>query len=103
MRGRLPDAVLHARRRGLQAADIGFRLLRERDLALHLIARIERSPEASFFVDGRKLRDTLSALERRVDEASTTRLVHVLLPGLSVGMSLAAGPGHGARAKNPIA
>jgi asparagine synthase (glutamine-hydrolysing) len=96
MRGRLPDAVLHARRRGLQAADIGFRLLRERDLALDLIARIERSPEASFFVDGRKLRETLRALEQRVDAASTTRLVHVLLPGLSVGTFLAAGPGRGA-------
>ena len=103
MRGRLPDAVLHSRRRGLQVADIGFRLLRERDLALDHIARIERSAEASFFVDGRKLRETLIALERRVDEASTTRLLHLLLPGLSVGMFLAAGPGRGAHAVTPSA
>ncbi len=101
MRDRLPETVLLGRRRGHQAADLGFRLLRERDLVLDCIARIERSPEASLIVDGRKLRGALRALERRIDVASTRRAGHVLLPGLSVGMFLATGPGCGVRAATP--
>lgn len=88
MVGDLPDAVLHSRQKGLQAADIGHRTLLEREAILCALERIERHPLARAWLDVPKMRAVLDALCQEVTPATTEQTVSILLRGLGVGLFL---------------
>lgn len=84
----LPPQVLHSRQKGLQAADIGYRVLTDREavnLALH---KIECHPLASGWLDVPKMRGVLDALAQGVTPQRTQQTASILLKGLGVGLFL---------------
>ena len=86
--GRLPNSVLRSRFKGLQAADIGSRVLAERDAITAALNRIDRHPLAGAWLDVPKMRSVVSALDRGVTPESTQSASVILLRGLSVGLFL---------------
>jgi asparagine synthase (glutamine-hydrolysing) len=88
MPGCLPDAVLHSRRKGLQAADIGYRVLTERDAVTAALDRIDAHPLARVWLDVPKMRSVLEALDRGVTPESTQRAGSILLRGMGAGLFL---------------
>ena len=88
MPGCLPDAVLHSQRKGLQAADIGGRVLAERRAVTVALDRIDRHPLARTWLDVPKMRSVLDALDRGVTPERTQGASAILLRGLSAGLFL---------------
>lgn len=86
--GCLPDDVLDARRKGLQAADIGHRVLAECDRIKDALDRLEAHPLASAWLDVPKMRTVLVGLERGINPESTAQTCSILLRGLGVGLFL---------------
>jgi len=87
-RNRLPEAVLNGRRKGLQAADVGHRILRELPSFRECLDSLERLPEAQEFLDMQLLRRSLEDLVAKVDPDTTARAGQILLRGLGVGLFL---------------
>lgn len=86
--GCLPDDVLGAPRKGLQAADIGHRVLAERERIMDALGRLEAHPLASAWLDVPKMRAVLAGLERGINPESTAQTGSILLRGLGVGLFL---------------
>jgi hypothetical protein len=88
MRGSLPDAVMHSRVKGLQAADLGHRVLAEREAVADAIERIDAHPLARAWLDVARMRSVLDSLQQGVTPESTTQASAILLRGLGAGLFL---------------
>jgi asparagine synthase (glutamine-hydrolysing) len=87
-RDRLPESVLNGRRKGLQAADVGHRILRELPSFRKCLDSLDRLPQAQEFLDMQLLRRSLEDLVAKVDPDTTARAGQILLRGLGVGLFL---------------
>jgi len=87
-RDRLPAAVLDGSRKGLQAADVGHRVLQERAAIEDCLDSLDQVPLAGEFLDLPLLRRVLADLAVKVTPETTARAGHMLLRGLSVGLFL---------------
>jgi asparagine synthase (glutamine-hydrolysing) len=85
---RLPTAILKSRDKGLQAADVGYRVLAERQRVLDAIATIQSHPLARECLDTSKLVMIVNNLANNVTPATTQQAMLVLLKGLSIGLFL---------------
>lgn len=88
MAGRMPHDVLHSRRRGLQAADIGYRVVEQHEEIGAVLDRLELSPLAYECLDLPRMRGVLTALQCKIDATTTAQCVTILLRGLGVGLFL---------------
>lgn len=88
MQGLLPDAVRLNRRRGLQSADLGYRLLAELPQAQEWMQRLAGSPLAQEVLDLSKMNAVLQALQQEVNLQTTLQAGTVFVRGLMVGMFL---------------
>jgi asparagine synthase (glutamine-hydrolysing) len=87
-RNRLPDAVLNGRQKGLQAADVGHRILRELPAFRESLSSLDSLPEAREMLDMAVLHRCLDDLVAKVDPETTARAGAILLRGLGVGLFL---------------
>jgi len=85
---RLPAPVLNVKNKGLQAADLGHRILRELPAFRESLNSLDSLPEAQDILDMPLLHRCLDALVARVDSASTANASAILLRGLGVGLFL---------------
>ena len=74
--------------RGLQAADLGYRLLAELPQAQALMARLERSELARQVLNLPKMNGMLAALQKEVNVKTTQDCNAVLLNGMMAGLFL---------------
>jgi len=88
MAGLMPSEVLNNRRFGVQAADIGARVRRERAEIGATLESLERSELARTCLDLPRMGGVLAALEREVTAANSSDCVTILLRGLGVGLFL---------------
>jgi asparagine synthase (glutamine-hydrolysing) len=88
MTGLMPAVVLDEKRRGLQAADIGRRLLAHFDETESALQRIERSELAGQYLDIPLMRRTLHRASHHLDTKVNGDLGTILFRGLMVGMFL---------------
>jgi hypothetical protein len=84
----MPDGVLSGRQKGLQAADVGHRVLRERGAIEACLDSLDAAPMAVELLDLRLMRGCLAELAAKVDPATTARANQILLRGLGVGLFL---------------
>jgi asparagine synthase (glutamine-hydrolysing) len=87
-RNRLPDAVLNGQRKGLQAADVGHRILRELPAFRESLNSLDSLPEARETLDMPLLHRCLDDLVAKVNPGTTARAGTILLRGLGVGLFL---------------
>lgn len=87
-RGRMPDPVLLGRQRGLQAADLGHRILRELGTFRECLRSLEDLPEARGLLDLPLLHRCLDNVVEKVDPNTTADAGVILLRGLGVGLFL---------------
>jgi asparagine synthase (glutamine-hydrolysing) len=87
-RNRLPEPVLNGHRKGLQAADVGHRILRELPAFRECLDSLDSVPEAKEILDMQLLRRSLEDLVAKVDPNTTARAAQILLRGLGVGLFL---------------
>ena len=87
-RNRLPERVLSGRNKGLQAADLGHRILRELPEIRQCLDSLDSIPEAREVLDLKRLHGCLEDLVARVDAKTTASAAQVLLRGLGVGIFL---------------
>lgn len=87
-RYQLPEPVLDGRRKGLQAADLGNRILRELPAFRKCLNSLDALPPAREFLDMQLLRRCLDELTARVDPETTGRASQILVRGLGVGLFL---------------
>jgi asparagine synthase (glutamine-hydrolysing) len=87
-RNRLPEPVLQGRRKGLQAADLGYRVLLELPAFRECLDCLDSMPEAREILDLRRMHRCLEDLVAKVDPDTTARAVMILLRGLGVGLFL---------------
>jgi asparagine synthase (glutamine-hydrolysing) len=87
-RNRLPAPVLNGERKGLQAADVGYRILRELPAFLAALDSLDSVPEAKEILDMQLLHRCLEDLVTKVDPDTTARAGTILLRGLGVGLFL---------------
>jgi asparagine synthase (glutamine-hydrolysing) len=85
---RLPEPVLAGQRTGLQAADLGHRVLRELPAFREILSSLNSLPEAQAILDLPLLHRCLDDLVAKVDPGTTARAVSILVRGLGVGMFL---------------
>ncbi len=88
MQGLLPDAVRLNNRRGLQAADLGYRLLAELPRVQAMMARLEQSSLAREVLDLPKMNGVLLALQKEVNATTTKQCGAILTRGMMAGMFL---------------
>ncbi len=86
--GRLPDAVLAGRRKGMQSADLGHRILRQLPVVQHCLDDIQANPAASEFLDVSRLRKSLQELMVKVDPETSANAGIILARGVGVGLFL---------------
>jgi hypothetical protein len=87
-KNRLPEAVLYGNRKGLQAADLGHRILHEHGRFKECLHTLESLPMAKEILDISLLNRCLEDLVRKVDPHTTHRAVAILVRGMSVGLFL---------------
>jgi asparagine synthase (glutamine-hydrolysing) len=87
-RNRLPAAVLNGQHKGLQAADLGHRILCELPAFREILNSLDSLPEARAMLDMPLLHRCLDDLVAKVDPGTTARAVTILVRGLGVGMFL---------------
>jgi asparagine synthase (glutamine-hydrolysing) len=87
-RSRLPEPVLSGRAKGLQAADVGHRILQELPEIRQCLDSLDSVPAAREILDLSRLRRSLEELVARVDAQTTASAGQVLLRGLGVGIFL---------------
>jgi asparagine synthase (glutamine-hydrolysing) len=87
-RNRLPEPVLNVRRKGLQAADVGHRILRELPAFQQCLNSLDSLPEAREILDMPLMHRCLRELAAKVDPGTTERATMILLRGLGVGLFL---------------
>lgn len=86
--GRMPAPVVNSRRKGLQAADVGHRLVREMPALEACLASLDSMPEARRVLDMPLLHRTLAQLRERVDPATTGDAATILVRGINTGLFL---------------
>jgi asparagine synthase (glutamine-hydrolysing) len=87
-RNRLPEPVLNGERKGLQAADVGHRILRELPAIRASLNSLDSLPEAQEMLNMPLLHRCLEDLVAKVDPDTTARAGTILLRGLGVGLFL---------------
>jgi asparagine synthase (glutamine-hydrolysing) len=87
-RSRMPHQVVFAREKGLQSADLGHRIVRERSTFEDCLRSIDTLPEARELLDMPLLRRCLAEVVAKVDPASTQRAGAILVRGIGVGLLL---------------
>ncbi len=87
-RNRLPEPVLQGRRKGLQAADLGHRVLLELPAFRECLDCLDSMPEAREILDLQLMRRCLEDLVAKIDPVTTARAGMILLRGLGVGLFL---------------
>jgi hypothetical protein len=87
-RDRLPKPVLDGRRKGLQAADLGHRILRELPALQQCLDALDAHPSARELLNIALMRTCLKNLVAKVDPESTGNASKILLRGLGAGMFL---------------
>jgi asparagine synthase (glutamine-hydrolysing) len=87
-RNRLPAPVLNGQWKGLQAADVGHRILRELPAIRASLNSLDSLPEAQEMLDMPLLHRCLENLVAKVDPDTTARAGTILLRGLGVGLFL---------------
>jgi asparagine synthase (glutamine-hydrolysing) len=85
---KMPRQVLHSRQKGLQAADVGHRIVNEIDAFRQCLGSLESVPAAREVLDLPMLHRCLEELTIRVDPESTDQAEAILLRGLGVGLFL---------------
>jgi asparagine synthase (glutamine-hydrolysing) len=85
---KMPSQVLHSRQKGLQAADVGHRIVNEIDTFRQCLRSLESVPAAREALDLPMFGRCLEELTKRVDPESTDRAEAILLRGLGVGLFL---------------
>jgi asparagine synthase (glutamine-hydrolysing) len=85
---RLPAQVLNGQLKGLQAADVGHRILRELPAFRECLNSLDSLPEAQDILDMPLLHRCLEDLVVKVDYGTTARADQILLRGLGVGLFL---------------
>lgn len=88
MDGYLPDEVRLNKRRGLQAADIGYRLLSDAQNMEMSLAILRNSRHAQTYVDMDKMQMIWEKLQQKVDSQGTMDSITILLRGLMMGLFL---------------
>jgi asparagine synthase (glutamine-hydrolysing) len=88
MQGRLPDAVRLNTRRGLQAADLGARLLASRHEVEATLARLRQHDLACQALDLERVQGVLASLERGLTPEKNEACGTILMRGLMVGIFL---------------
>lgn len=84
----LPGAILQARDKGLQAADLGHRVLAEAAQIEHMLQRLQGHALARECLDLARMRQVLVALRHEVNPATTAMAGNILLRGLAIGIFL---------------
>jgi asparagine synthase (glutamine-hydrolysing) len=87
-RGRVPESVLEGRRKGLQAADLGHRILKELSAIREALDALDAHPAARELLDIPRMRTCLKNLVAKVDPETSQNAGTILLRGLGVGMFL---------------
>ena len=87
-RSRMPEAVVYGKRKGLQAADVGHRILRELSEFQDCLNSLDSLPEARAILDIPLLRRCLDDLVTKVDPRSNMRAAMILIRGMSAGLFL---------------
>jgi asparagine synthase (glutamine-hydrolysing) len=87
-RGRLPDDVLAGRRKGLQSADLGHRILNQLPAVQQCIDAIDANPAAREYLDVPRLRKSLQDLMVKVDPQTSADARTILARGMGVGLFL---------------
>jgi asparagine synthase (glutamine-hydrolysing) len=88
LRSRLPEPVLEGRPSGLQAADVGHRILKELPAIQHCLDSLSSLPAAHEILDIPLLNRCLQDLVAKVCPDTTKRAGMILLRGLEVGIFL---------------
>ena len=88
MKGLMPDSVRLGRRRGRQAADLGYRILATDGEFQQALQEMERHPLACEVLDLPKMRRVLADLRKQVNGPNTNMAGAVLMRGLMVGRFL---------------
>lgn len=88
MHGRLPDSVRLNARRGLQAADLGERVLASRDEIIAGLARLKQHPLARKALNLERMESVLAALEHGLTPQNSAECGTILLRGLMAGFFL---------------
>ena len=86
--GILPPEVLWNTQRGLQAADIGQRILNSQAEIADALTQLDRSPLACHYLELPLMWKIFHNLQTRVDRQNTTASGTILLRGLMTGMFL---------------
>jgi asparagine synthase (glutamine-hydrolysing) len=85
---RMPAQVVFAQERGLQSADLGYRIVRELPVFEDCIQSLESVPEAREMLDLPLLRRCLAEVAGKVDPVTTERAGSILVRGIGVGLFL---------------
>ncbi len=92
-RGRLPERILQGNLKGLQSADIGYRILKELPEFQQCLASLASLPAANHLLNLQRLNQCLRDLVARVDPVTTASAAEILLKGVCVGLFLERHPG----------
>lgn len=84
----LPDKVRLNQRKGLQAADIGYRLLNSFSEVRQTLERLQKSELATQVLDLAKMERVLLSLENRVTRKNSIQCSTILMRGLMSGLFL---------------
>ncbi len=87
-RNRMPETVLLGRRKGLQAADLGHRIVQELAAFRECLQSFESLPEARGILDLPLMNRCLEEVVEKVDPETTEMAASVLVRGLGVGLFL---------------
>jgi asparagine synthase (glutamine-hydrolysing) len=87
-RGLLPQPVLEGRRKGLQSADLGHRIVRELPAMQQCLDALDANPSARELLNIAVMRTCLKNLVAKVDPETTGNASNILLRGLGAGMFL---------------
>lgn len=87
-RNSMPDLIVNHYRKGLQAADVGHRIVRELPVVQECLNSLNAVPLAHEFLDLGLLHRCLQNLVEKVDSIATAKATMILLRGLSVGLFL---------------
>jgi asparagine synthase (glutamine-hydrolysing) len=88
MEGYLPDVVRLNTRRGLQAADLGYRLTQHRSEMEESLTALRASPLARSLLDLEKLQTVWTTVQARLDFETTIQSQTILTRGVMTGLFL---------------
>ncbi len=86
MAGRLPDMVLHEKRKGLQSSDVFLRVKAEIDRVEEYCIRFEKNPTFRYFIDTQKFKEAVSIVRNQEIEDRT--VVGNILSSIMLGVFL---------------